>query len=99
LNRPASTPLVALATRRLAGGSFSKLPKQFLELLPDPRGYYSVPPEFYRHEVWVRYDSRLVRVFDHRFQLIATHVRVEPGRFSTRDAHIAAEKISRVEMI
>jgi transposase len=61
------------------------------------RAYYSVPPEYYRHDVWVRYDSRLVRVFDHRFELVATHVRVEPGRFSTQDAHIAAEKISRVE--
>lgn len=61
------------------------------------KAYYSVPPEYYRHDVWVRYDSRLVRVFDHRFQLIATHVRVEPGRFSTQDTHIASEKISRVE--
>jgi hypothetical protein len=61
------------------------------------RAYYSVPPEYYRHKVWVRYDTRMVRVFDHRMTPIATHVRVEPGRFSTQDAHIASEKISRVE--
>jgi transposase len=61
------------------------------------KAYYSVPPEYYRHEVWVRYDTRMVRVFDHRFQPIATHVRVEPGRFSTQDAHISSKKISRVE--
>ncbi len=61
------------------------------------RAYYSVPPEYYRHEVWVRFDTRMVRVFDHRMAPIATHVRVEPGRFSTQAAHIASQKISRVE--
>ncbi len=61
------------------------------------RAYYSVPPEYYRHEVWVRYDTRMVRVFDHRFVPIAAHVRVEAGRFSTQSAHIASQKISRVE--
>jgi hypothetical protein len=61
------------------------------------RAYYSTPPEHQGREVWVRHDSRLVRIFDLRFNLIATHVRVEPGRFSTQDAHLASEKISRVE--
>jgi transposase len=61
------------------------------------RSYYSVPPEYLGHEVWVRYDARIVRIFDHRFQLVATHVRVEPGRFSTERGHLASEKISRVE--
>jgi transposase len=61
------------------------------------RAFYSVPPEYYRHPVWVRYDTRMVRVFDLRLALIASHVRVEPGRFSTQGAHIASEKISRVE--
>jgi hypothetical protein len=59
--------------------------------------YYSTPPEYQGREVWVRYDARLVRIFDHRFTLIATHVRVEPGRFSTQAGHLASEKISRVE--
>jgi transposase len=61
------------------------------------RAYYSTPPEYQGREVWVRYDTRLVRIFDLRFNLIATHVRQEPGRFSTQDAHLASEKISRVE--
>ncbi len=61
------------------------------------RSYYSVPPEYLGHTVWVRYDTRMVRVFDHRFELIATHARMEAGRFSTQDAHLASEKISRVE--
>lgn len=61
------------------------------------RAYYSTPPEYQGHEVWVRYDTRMVRVFNVRFDLIATHVRVQPGRFSTQDGHLASEKISRVE--
>ncbi len=59
--------------------------------------YYSMPPEYQGHQVWVRYDTRMVRVFNLRFELIATHVRLEPGRFSTQDSHLASEKISRVE--
>ena len=40
---------------------------------------------------------RLVRIFNNRMEQIAVHVRQEPGRFSTRAMHIAAEKISGVE--
>jgi hypothetical protein len=61
------------------------------------RSYYSVPPEYLGHTVWVRYESRMVRVFTERMDLIATHVRLEPGRFSTLPAHLASEKISGVE--
>jgi hypothetical protein len=61
------------------------------------KAYYSVPPEYLGHTVWARYDARLVRLFDLRFQQIAIHSRVEPGRFSTQPAHIASEKISGVE--
>jgi hypothetical protein len=61
------------------------------------RAYYSVPPEHLGRTVWVRYDARLVRIFDIRFQQIALHAHAEPGRFSTQEAHIASEKISRVE--
>lgn len=61
------------------------------------RAYYSVPPEFLSRPVWVRYDSRLVRIFDERMKSIAVHVRHEPGRFSTQSSHIAGPKISSVE--
>jgi len=47
--------------------------------------------------VWVRWDGRLVRIFNERMEPITTHVQREPGRFSTQQAHIAAEKISGVE--
>lgn len=61
------------------------------------KGFYSVPPEFVGRPVWARWDSRLVRVFDERFNQIALHTKIEPGRFSTHGGHIAAEKMSAVE--
>ena len=61
------------------------------------RAYYAVPPEYLAREVWVRWDARLVRIFNDRMQQIATHVRKEPGRFSTPPEYIAAKKINGVE--
>jgi transposase len=61
------------------------------------RAYYSVPPEYLARRVWVRWDARLVRIFNDRMEQLDVHVKQEPGRFSTKPAHIAAEKISGVE--
>lgn len=61
------------------------------------KAYYSVPPEYLGRTVWVRYDAKLVRIFDERMKPIATHVRHEPGRFSTQSQHICGPKISSVE--
>jgi hypothetical protein len=61
------------------------------------RAYYSVPPEYLSRSVWVRWDGRLVRIFTERMDLIATHVRHEPGRFSTQPQHLADRKISGIE--
>jgi transposase len=59
--------------------------------------YYSVPPEFLGRRVWVRWDGRLVRIFNEHMQPIATHAQRAEGRFSTQEQHIAPEKISAVE--
>lgn len=56
------------------------------------RAYYSVPPEHLGREVWVRAETRLVRIFSQNFEPIAVHARAEPGRFATDDAHIHAHK-------
>jgi hypothetical protein len=61
------------------------------------RAYYSVPPEYLARQVWVRWDARLVRIFNDRMEQLEVHPRQEPGRFSTRSAHIASEKVSGVE--
>ncbi len=39
------------------------------------KAYYSAPPEYLGRTVWARWDERLVRVFNHRFEQIALHVR------------------------
>jgi len=61
------------------------------------KAYYSVPPEYLARTVWVRWDRRLVRIFNQRFEQIALHVRHEQGRFSTHGEHVAREKISGLE--
>jgi transposase len=54
--------------------------------------YYSVPPEYVGCDVWVRVETRLVRIYNRRFAPIAVHVRAEPGRFATDQAHIHSHK-------
>src|SRR5262249_55011902 len=61
------------------------------------KAYYSAPPEYLGREVWVRWDARLGRIFNHRFEQIALHARHEQGRFSTQQEHIVKEKISGLE--
>jgi transposase len=51
------------------------------------RAYYSVPPEYVGRQVWVRWESQLVRVFNQRREPIALHARAEPGKFATDPLH------------
>ncbi len=46
------------------------------------RAFYEVPTELVGHQVWVRWDSRCVRVFNERMEQVQIHTRVEPGQFS-----------------
>ena len=61
------------------------------------KAYYSVPPEYLGRTLWVRWDPRLVRIFNERMEPICTHATQPLGKFSTLPAHIASEKISPVE--
>jgi transposase len=61
------------------------------------KAYYSVPPEYLGREVWVRGESRVVRILNHRHEVIAAHTRAEIGAFATTAAHIHAHKKSGVE--
>jgi len=58
------------------------------------KAYYSVPPEYLGQRVWVRWDNRVVRVFNQQWRQIALHVKREAGQFSTHPEHLASEKIS-----
>lgn len=50
------------------------------------KAYYHVPVEYLRQDVWVRYDSREVRIFtrnaDGSLKQIQLHRRLEPGKFT-----------------
>jgi hypothetical protein len=53
------------------------------ELEPErywPRTRHS--PEYIGREVWVRWDSRCVRIFNERMEQVAMHTRIEAGKFS-----------------
>jgi transposase len=61
------------------------------------KAYYSVPPEYVTRRVWVRWDGRLVRIFNQRMEPIAVHAQRQAGQFSTQGRHIPCEKVSAVE--
>lgn len=61
------------------------------------KAYYSVPPEYMGRSVWVRWESRLVRIYNQRMEPIAVHPRHEPGRFSTDPAHLHDHKRRIIE--
>ena len=46
------------------------------------RAFYEVPAELIGRQVWVRWDSRCVRIFNDRMEQMQIHTRVEPGQFS-----------------
>lgn len=46
------------------------------------RSFYEVPPEYIGSPVWVRWDGRVVRIFNLRGEQVQIHGRIEPGKFS-----------------
>jgi len=61
------------------------------------KAFYSAPPEYVGHRVWVRSDAKTVRLFNDHWQQPILHARAEPGRFRTPQRHIPKEKVSAVE--
>ena len=61
------------------------------------KAYYSAPPEYVGRRLWARWDGRLVRLFNDRWEQLAVHAKAEPGRFRTAAEHIPKEKVSAVE--
>ena len=45
------------------------------------KAYYTVPPEYIGQEVWARWDSREVRIFNQRWEQIRLHAHLPPGQF------------------
>jgi transposase len=46
------------------------------------KAFYETPPEFIGRQVWVRWDSRCIRIFNERMEQVAMHTRIEAGKFS-----------------
>ena len=46
------------------------------------RSYYEVPPEYIGHQLWIRWDTRLVRIYDAHMKAIIRHLKLEPGNHS-----------------
>ena len=61
------------------------------------RAFYSVPLEYLGREVWVRWDGRMVRIFNQRMTPITSHPQQAHGRFSTSPHHIHPTKINGLE--
>lgn len=61
------------------------------------RAYYSAPPEYLGRSLWARWDGRVVRLFNQRFEQVAIHAQREAGQFSTQEHHIPPQKRGVVE--
>jgi hypothetical protein len=61
------------------------------------KAYYSIPPEYVGHKVWVRWDAKAVRIFNNRWEKIAVHVKTEAGCFRTDPNHIPQKRVSIIE--
>lgn len=61
------------------------------------KAYYSVPPEYMGRIMWVRWDGRLVRIFNQRMEQVAVHSQTQVGGSSTEQAHIPSRKVSGEE--
>ena len=61
------------------------------------KAYYSALPEFVGRDVWVRWDGRLVRLFNDKWEQVAVHVRAQPGKFRTDNNHIPKKRVSCIE--
>ncbi len=44
--------------------------------------YYEVPAQYIGKQVWARWDSALVRIFDEKMQPVTSHARLEKGQYS-----------------
>ena len=45
------------------------------------KAFYTVPPEYISQVVWVRWDSREVRIFNQRWEQLRLHAHLQPGQF------------------
>jgi transposase len=61
------------------------------------KAYYSAPPEYVGRQVWVRQETRLLRLYNSRREQVALHALAEPGKFTTDPAHLHSRKRHVIE--
>ena len=61
------------------------------------KAYYSAPPEYVGCQLWVRQETRLLRLYNTRREQIALHALAEPGKFTTDPAHLHSRKRHIIE--
>jgi transposase len=61
------------------------------------KAYYSAPPEYVGRQVWVRQETRLLRIYSLRRDQIALHALAEPGKFTTHPSHLHSRKRHIIE--
>jgi transposase len=61
------------------------------------KSYYSAPPEYVGRQVWVRQETRLLRLYNTRREQIALHALAEPGKFTTDPVHLHSRKRHIIE--
>lgn len=77
--KPALKPLPASLFPCYQEGKRTVHRDSFVEIA---RAYYEAPPEYIGQEVWVRWDSHVVRIFNRRLEQIKVLARKKPGEFS-----------------
>lgn len=61
------------------------------------KAYYSAPPEYVGRQVWVRQETRLLRLYNTRREQIAVHALAQAGKFTTDPAHLHSRKRHIIE--
>lgn len=61
------------------------------------KAYYSAPPEYVGRQLWVRQETRLLRLYNSRREQVALHALAEPGKFTTDPAHLHSRKRHIIE--
>jgi transposase len=61
------------------------------------KAYYEVPEEYIGRDVWVRWDGRMVRVFNDKLEQIEVHARSEKGKFTYSENTTSRGRLCGVE--
>ena len=79
IEKPALRPLPTEPFRNFQEAQRTVHRDSYIEL---GRSYYEVPPEYIGHQLWIRWDTCLVRIYDADMHSIIRHLKLEPGNYS-----------------